>query len=218
MWCVALQVGRDYRWCNEDAAGFLWRGWVDGSPTDRCVKDTRARTRACRPLISRSLPLDRLQALLGCDDQMIGQEENCDLVGTRCSLKWCSLKWTHPDLCTPFPPDSSNSPKRSQRPRVTAHSAAVQKGNRTKTTTQPRGMVGSDGRSLTASESSNPCRYKLSYMERWNSKSSEWNKNSWDQTVPERMEGEDSGVIKTSCCLLLHMKVDRRVNSSRFFF
>lgn len=118
-------------------------------------------------------------------------------------FEWCSFNCTHPDLCTPFPQPPPTPPKRSQPPQVTTDSAWVQRGN-WPATTQQRGIVCSDGHSLTASESSNPCRYKLSYMERWDSKSSVWNENSEDQPLPERMEGEDSGVTKTSRCLCPH--------------
>lgn len=88
--------------------------------------------------------------------------QNCDLGRMSCSWMSNALSNTHTRLAHTLPPipPTRVSPLESQ-----CITWVFNEGDQAATTQQRSMVYASDGPSLTASESSNPCRYKLSYME-----------------------------------------------------
>lgn len=88
--------------------------------------------------------------------------QNCDLGSMSCSWMSNALSNTHTQLVHTLPPIPPRrvSPLESQ-----CITWVFSEGDQAATTQQRSMGYASDGPSLTASESSNPCRYKLSYME-----------------------------------------------------
>ena len=112
-----------------------------------------------------------------------------------------------------LPPTSPEKSARSARWSLNAFRGCSGKGSTGHDTTQKHGAQVSDAHPLTASESSNPWRYKLSYMEERDSKKQLFGAKSTVrvQPVPERTDDEHRGVTEpTSSALFLHMKVDQR--------